>query len=232
MSRRRRKKESSSGSGEWLTTFSDLMSLLLTFFILLFSMSSVDSEKFAHVSSSLQLALSGSGNAQDSIFEGAEGDMPILSGGQQAIYDQVNEYVLQQGLEEQVSITADEQGVYVDIKEAILFESGSAEIKDSGLTILQQLEGIINNIDNDIVIEGHTDDVPSGGDYPTNWELSTARAVSVVRYLTEVQGIDAKRISATGYGEYRPIVPNDSVTNRAANRRVNIFIVFEEESEG
>lgn len=231
MSRRKRKKESSGGSGDWLTTFSDLMSLLLTFFILLFSMSSVDSAKFAHASSSLQLALSG-GGGDTSIVEGPTGDMPILSGGQQAVYDQVNEYVAQEGLGDKVSINADERGVYVDIKEAILFESGSAEIKKSGIEVLEQLKGLINNFDNDIVIEGHTDNVPSTTEYPTNWELSTARAVSVVRYLTEIQGIDAKRVSATGYGEYRPMVPNDSIKNRAANRRVNLFIVFEEESEG
>ena len=82
------------------------------------------------------------------------------------------------------------------------------------------------------MIEGYTDDVPmASGVYDTNWELSTARAVSVVRYLVEEENIDPNRLSAVGYGEYRPIVPNDSVENRAKNRRVNILIIFDEESD-
>jgi len=124
------------------------------------------------------------------------------------------------------------RGVFVEIKEAILFESGSAEIKESGLGVLKQLEGIINEFENNIVIEGHTDNIPMTREpYPSNWELSTARAVSVVRHLSEVENVNPNRLSATGYGEYRPIAPNDTSENRNINRRVNILIIMDEESE-
>ena len=230
MSKRRRKGEPDTGSGGWLTTFSDLMSLLLTFFILLFSMSTVDTSKFTSVTSSIQSVLGGR-SGETSIFEGESGQMPILSGGQQEILDQVNEFVSEQGLEETLTVTADERGIYVDVNEAILFESGSADIKASGVRVLQQLQGLLEDYDNDIVVEGHTDNVPTSRTYPTNWELSTARAVSVARYLIEIEGINPTRVSATGFSEYRPIAPNDSAENRAKNRRVNILIVFDEESE-
>ena len=118
------------------------------------------------------------------------------------------------------------------MKDAILFESGRAELKPEGIEVLKKLEGLISDFDNELVIEGHTDNVPmTSGRFPSNWELSTARAVTVVRYLSESLDIDPGRLSAVGYGEYRPIKPNDTAENRAANRRVNILIIFNEESD-
>lgn len=244
-----RKSESndSGGSPGWLTTFSDLMSLLLTFFILLYSMSTIDVQKFKNITNSLQAILSGVG--QPMIIEGGyEGNdsiqiddiikqdekirSEITSEKIQAMYDKVANYVLDQGLDAKVTVTSNRRGVFVDIKETILFEPGKAELKTSGVQILKQLKGLVIDFDNEMVIEGHTDDVPmNSAIYPSNWELSTARGVSVVRYLSEVEGIDPLRLSAIGYGEYRPIVPNNSVKNRASNRRVNILIIINEESE-
>lgn len=246
MSRRKAKKEESGGgSPGWMTTFSDLMSLLLTFFILLYSMSNIDAVKFKSMSQSLQAVLSGLG--QPSIMEGQESNEPIPDEEVKQVseivdsttvkkeilvmYAKVKKYVSTEGLEATVSVSVNKRGVYVDIKEAILFESGSAEIKKSGLKVLKNLEGLINDFDNDIVIEGFTDNVPINKKfYPSNWELSTARAVAVVRYLSETQSVEPKRLSAIGYGEYRPIVKNNNDRNRAINRRVNILIIFDEES--
>lgn len=247
MSRRgfRKKENGSGGSPGWLTTFSDLMSLLLTFFILLYSMSTIDLEKFKSISYSLQAVLAGID--APSITEGRQESVPIpidenldnedLEGIPVKeeillMYDKVQEYLSKEELDAKVSVSMNKQGVFVDIKEAILFEPGSADIKASGVRVLKQLEGLINDFENDIVIEGHTDNVPMYSPiYPSNWELSTARAVSVVRYLSEVEKVNPNRLSATGYGEYRPIGPNDNSQNRAINRRVNILIIFDEESD-
>ena len=248
MSRRRSTKKESGGGGSpgWMTTFSDLMSLLLTFFILLYSMSNVDAQKFQNVTNSLQLALTGYGG--ESILEGdvLEHVSPIdesnLSNENTIseeippevieMYDKVSIYLEENELDANVTVRMNTQGVFVNIKEAILFDSGSAKIKESGLEVLKRLEGLINDFDNDIVIEGHTDNVVmSTALYPSNWELSTARSVSVVRYLSEVEMIDPSRLSARGYGEYSPIAPNDTPANRAINRRVNMFIVFDKEGE-
>jgi chemotaxis protein MotB len=88
------------------------------------------------------------------------------------------------------------------------------------------LAGVENKV---IRVEGHTDDVPAGGAYPTNWELSTARALAVVRFL-QSQGIDPSRLAAAGYGEYRPIAPNDTAEGRSQNRRIEIVLAAAEES--
>lgn len=240
---RRNSGGSSGGAPGWMTTFSDLMSLLLTFFILLFSISNIDAVKFRNISYSLQAVLSGIG--QPSIMQSISRDNVPLEDDIQisdtidkntikeellVMYDMVRDYVENEGLVAEVSVNMNKRGIYVDIKEAILFESGRAHIKDDGIKVLEKLKGLINNFNNDIVIEGHTDDIPvSSFLYPSNWELSTARAVSVVRYLSEKEGIASDRLSAVGYGEYRPIVPNDNSKNRTINRRVNILIVMDGE---
>lgn len=246
MSRRRIKDQESSGGGSpgWMTTYSDLMSLLLTFFILLYSMSTVDVQKFRNITYSLQQALTGVGGT--SILEGEISNemLPIdesreigneiarehISNEILIMYEKVSNYLHENNLEANVAVKMNTQGVFVNINEAILFDLGSAKLKDSGIELLKRLEGLVNDFDNDIVIEGHTDNIPiNGNTYPTNWELSTARAVSVVRYLSEVEKIDPSRLSARGYGEYSPIAPNDTQENRALNRRVNMFIVFDKE---
>lgn len=244
INRKKNKKKEEGRAPSWITTFSDLMSLLLTFFILLYSMSTVDAEKFKQMSISLQGVLSNLGHTSvvDPVIDGEGPSEDILDFDDidnlldvddkiLAMYDMVSEYVSEEGLDAKVSVDMDKRGVFVDIKEAILFDSGSARIKESGHEVLKKIEGLVNNFDNDLVIEGHTDDVPSNTAlYPSNWELSTARAVSVLRYLSEEENVDPKRLTATGYGEYRPIEPNNSKENRAANRRVNILIIFDEES--
>ncbi len=248
MSRRGFKKKDNGGGGApgWLTTYSDLMSLLLTFFILLYSMSTIDVKKFRDISYSLQSVLAGIGQPnpiaggqvdgsqipiEDYIDENNNMDMEVPDQVRQ-MYDKVMDYVSDKGLDAKVAVTANKRGVFVDIKEAILFEPGKAELKESGIQVLKQLEGLINNFDNELVIEGHTDNVPMNSyQYPSNWELSTARAVTVLRYLSEEENVDPKRLSAVGYGEYQPIAPNNNAVNRSANRRVNILIIISEEGE-
>lgn len=247
MSRRsKRNKNEGGGSPGWITTYSDLMSLLLTFFILLYSMSTVDATKFKNLSQSLQSVLTGLEST--SILDGAASDEDLLENKDldpdilsetfeinekiEEMYDMVDQYVFDKGLDARVSVDMNKRGVFVDIKEAILFETGRAELKPSGIKVLEDLEGLFKDFKNNIVIEGHTDNIPiRNEDYESNWELSTARAVSVVRHLSEVEGLNPKRFSATGYGEHHPIVPNDNGENRRINRRVNILIIFDEESD-
>lgn len=176
MSRRRRggdKKQSSGGAG-WMTTFADLMSLLLTFFILLYSMSNIDAKKFEDMSQSLQGVLSGLGYTQ--VLEGENSNMEIpvdddtsldtsletstIMEEIQEVYEKVLGYVEEEGLDADVAVNFNKRGIFVDIKEAILFDPGSAELKDSGLVVLEKIEGILNEFENEIIVEGHTDDIP------------------------------------------------------------------------
>lgn len=234
MSRRdlRRNNENEGGAPKWMVTYSDMMSLLLTFFILLFSMSTISSDKFDNIMSSFQNILSGSKG--DSILYDGDNliDLHEELIQTEEMYDKVSDYLEDQDLGSDVSVSMDSKGIFVEMKDAILFESGRAELKPEGIEVLKKLEGLISDFDNELVIEGHTDNVPmTSGRFPSNWELSTARAVTVVRYLSESLDIDPGRLSAVGYGEYRPIKPNDTAENRAANRRVNILIIFNEESD-
>ncbi|WP_208558983.1 flagellar motor protein MotB [Marinilactibacillus kalidii] len=252
---RKSKKPSAGGSPGWMTTFSDLMSLLLTFFILLFSMSAVSEEKFKEVADSLRVALEGS--SSDSLLEtngqsisdlnttdinqASPVDIPEVEPTPEAdaipqevqeLYETASVYMEENGIESDLTISRDAEGVYIDIQESILFTSGSADITDSGEETLATLSGLFDLFDNKIVVEGYTDDVPMNtARFPTNWELSTGRAVSVLRYLSEKNGLSPNRLSAKGYGEHSPIVANDSAENRALNRRVNIIIMHKDRKE-
>ena len=236
MARRRKKKETnnnSGGGGGWMTTFSDLMSLLLTFFILLYSMSSVSLEKFNEASQSIQLAFNGG----DSVIEGStvidtetETSEETIDPELVKMYNEVVAFLEAKEMTSQASVEYDQDGIYVNIQESILFGSGSAIIADSGKGTLNDLGDLIKQFENEVVVEGYTDNVPmNNANFSSNWELSTGRALSVLRYLSEVRNIDPTRLSAKGYGEYHPFVPNDSEENKAKNRRVNIVLVYDKQ---
>jgi chemotaxis protein MotB len=130
----------------------------------------------------------------------------------------------------EIKITQLQGKLTVNLVDRILFDSGKAEIKDDGRKVLDKVGGILNTVaDKNIRIEGHTDNKPIVGEllskYPSNWELSTARATAVARYLQDRAKVDPARLVAAGYGEFHPIASNDTVENRALNRRIEIVLV-------
>ncbi len=130
----------------------------------------------------------------------------------------------------EIKITQLKGKLTVNMVDRILFDSGEAEVKPAGRKILDRLGGVLVNVaDKDIRIEGHTDNVPIGGElknrFPTNWELSTARATAVARFLQDTAKIPPIRLLAAGFGEYRPVAPNDRSESRALNRRIEIVLV-------
>ena len=129
----------------------------------------------------------------------------------------------------EIKVTQIRDLLTVNLVEKILFDSGRTEIKPRGLEILKRVGDILKGVQDKVVrIEGHTDTVPIGAAlqarFPTNWELSTARATVVARFLQDKVGLDPTRLSATGYGEYRPVAPNDSEEGRAQNRRIELIL--------
>ncbi|MCA9766130.1 MAG: OmpA family protein [Carnobacterium sp.] len=246
MARKKRVEQKTESSGGWIVTFSDLMSLLLTFFILLYSMSSVSEAKFYEASQSLQMALNGRGGGETILTDSNSiiDDPPVppippeeevvipkeegINAEIKELYEKVTNYIEENDMTSKVSIEMDIEGVFVDIQESVLFASGSADVSESGKDTLTLLANLVNSLENDIVIEGYTDDVPIiNADFSNNWELSSGRAISVLRYLSEEESVDPRRLSAKGYGEYSPSVPNDTNENRAVNRRVNMVIVYD-----
>ena len=222
---------------DWLGTYSDTVTLLLTFFVLLYSLSSVDSEKSKAVSQALNTVMTG--QAADSMleFDKYKGKVPLVGGESEDVavedsegkgvktYEDLQQYINANNLSDQVSITQNERGVMIQLKDTVLFEKGSADIKLDAQNVLDTINNIISTMPNSIIVEGHTDNDPiSTFEFQSNWELSSARASRVVRYFIEIKGQDPSRFSAAAYGDTRPIYPNVSEENKTKNRRVNILI--------
>lgn len=129
-------------------------------------------------------------------------------------------------LVENFKIIKDKRGIILRCENAIFFDEGSAELKDEGIKILNELAMAVKELDKPLIIEGHTDSTPINTEkYPSNWELSTARATNIVKYFIKHCGYTPNRLSAVGYGEFAPIVANDNVKNKAKNRRVDIILL-------
>ena len=131
------------------------------------------------------------------------------------------------GLTDAVSFRIEPRGLVVTVvTDRVLFDVGSAVLRSEGQIVLDAIAPVLRNLPNDISIDGHTDNQPiGGGEYPTNWELSTARATAVLRYLIATQGMAPSRIAAAGYADTRPLYPNDTPAHMAANRRVEVVIL-------
>lgn len=138
------------------------------------------------------------------------------------------------GLKDAVSFRLEGRGLVVTVvTDRVLFDTGSADLRPEGQGVLDAVASALLNLPNPIAVEGHTDNQPiAGGPYPTNWELSTARATSVLRYLIGAYHLDPKRMSAAGYADQRPLVPNDTDAHRAENRRVEVVVLNNTDSGG
>ncbi len=232
----------------WLLTYADLMNLLLILFIILFSMSQVNTEKFQKLSQSLSSAF-GNGEAPSLVQGGSSGNslidfpatMPspvipskIEDQQMEALQEEIEGLVDSEGLKGNVAVTMEDRGIIVRINEKILFKSGSAiiETKDQD-TLITIGKDMLSKINKHIRVEGHTDNVPmKSALYASNWELSAARAINVLKLLVDKGGINPKMIHPVPYGEYSPLVPNTTDANRAKNRRVDIVILRDSSSKG
>ncbi|HOJ43760.1 MAG TPA: OmpA family protein [Syntrophorhabdaceae bacterium] len=215
----------------WLLTYADLITLLLAFFIMMYTFSKQDSERYEEVSSYLKAIFSGgSGILKKGNISGTQ-NLEMLTGKalteglKEKITDELNAIGGESELKNSIFIFTDERGVVIRIMDKAFFDEGKAEIKPGAKKALDKICYILKDIKNHIRIEGHTDNTPiSNAEFKSNWELSVRRATEVVRYFIEKGAITPERISATGYAEYRPLVDNDTPENKALNRRVEIII--------
>ncbi|MCC3145198.1 OmpA family protein [Halanaerobium sp. Z-7514] len=220
------------GSPAWMTTFGDMMTLLLVFFVLLYSFSVMDLDKFQGFISALQNQLG--------VLDGGRTvtDHPNIDAGTiddnfarpleniTEIMQEMESYIEQNNLEGMVDIEVKRKGLVISFRGEILYEIAKADLRPEGREVLTRISANLLEIPNDIMVEGHTDNLPINTDeFPSNWELSTARAVNVAKYLIEEKGFDPNRLSAAGYSEYRPISDNDTAEGRAENRRVEIVVL-------
>jgi chemotaxis protein MotB len=140
------------------------------------------------------------------------------------ISDLVTEKFTQLINDQMIQVSSNELWLQIELKDSILFSSGSADTSEQAQKIFDEIAGILQGYSNPVQVEGFTDNIPiKSVKYPTNWELSTARASAIVKYLAS-KGVAPERLSAVGYGEYQPVAANDTEQGRAQNRRVTIMV--------
>ena len=240
----------------WLITYADMITLLMVLFIVLFAMGQVDAAKFDKLQSGLGTAFGGEPrpilNGGSGVFEGSgppaivaveaaagralkekeareaavEADFDALEGAK----DQITKDLAAQGLGDRVRFRHEARGLVVSVvTDAVLFDAGSATLRPEGQAVLDGLAKAVVGLPNSVVIEGHTDDRPiASAVFPSNWELSTGRAGSVLRYLVSAHGLPTSRASSTGYADQRPVADNSTEANRAANRRVEVVLLSQQ----
>ncbi len=224
---KRKQEECPPGAPGWITTFSDLMSLLLTFFVLIVSFSSIQQVKFQKALGSLKAYL-GVLPKQESAFFQRQLVVPQMtdegSRRMKRLAKELKKIIKKRNMQQRIKYEFTSDGLLIRFDSPVLFDLGKATLKPQAYPILDKVVEMTRDWDNQIRIEGHTDDLPIHNSvFPSNWELSSARAISVLRYFIQ-KGIEPQRLAAVGYGEYHPLVPNTSPENRARNRRVEIYI--------
>ncbi len=225
--------DSDEGEG-WLATFADISMLLLVFFILLFSLSSVEQSKFLATVGSIKGALGGDASSlahndptqtAGSLHEEVKRRKELIEAQKQTFND-IRSFLVQNGVEGQVGAVLDEGTITLRLPGKVLFAPNSTELSAESLKILDVLKDIfVKRREQRVDIRGYSDDTPvvNNPRFKDSWDLSALRAVTVLRYLLK-QGIEADRLTATGYGSLNPLMPNTTEENRARNRRVEFVL--------
>ncbi|WP_428603129.1 flagellar motor protein MotD [Sedimenticola sp.] len=257
---RRRRHEEHDNHERWLVSYADFITLLFAFFVVMYSISSVNDGKYRVLSNTLTEAFVAPVRSKDPIQVGEEvrtlepqmGD-PVIpeqsrpqelssdpmsekQGGDSiveirtldAVQDSLSKSLLEYADQGLVNVTHTDRGIEVEMKSSMLFDSGSARLSREALKALRKVILIVKPLPNMINVEGHTDNVPINTiSFPSNWELSAARAASVVHYFAKL-GVASDRMAAIGYGEFRPLSSNDTTEGRKNNRRVNLLIMSQQ----
>ncbi len=246
MSRKKKHEEEHEGHDErWLVSYADFITLLMVLFVILYSMGQVNVEKYKRLAESMRSAFSLGGASQvvDSQINQAGGNSeegtakPIVIPGipegptqSEEVAGQLTSMLASQHLGNQVSVQTNIEGILISLSEKLIFQEGQADLPPEALPVLDTITGMVRPISNKIRLVGHTSDLPSTNPlYPTNWELSLARAMSVGRYMINA-GVSPDRFIISGQGEFSPVFPNDSDQHRALNARVEIIIVYQVET--
>lgn len=230
--KKERKKSGPAGAPMWMVTYSDMVTLLLTFFVLLLSMASLDPVKFTQASNSLKDAFGM--HRQPAQLEFA---LPILPSPPQTnftpvqqamttkIYERIKAQLKLQNMNEDVDVVQkDSDTVILRVNESLLFKAGQSQIPPTAFPLLRNIADIIRPLPMKLLVEGHTDNTKVSQNPLSNWDLSVARAVSVMRFFKQGDLLNTERMSAIGYGPDHPLVANHDETSRAKNRRVDFVL--------
>jgi chemotaxis protein MotB len=253
MARKKHHEEGHVNHERWLVSYADMITLLMVLFVVLYAMGQTDKNKLDALRTSLQRAFSVEvlRGAEATSLKGSTGaaivpplvplavtqEVMAVTGATvpdprmvQALND-VREALVQVPVPSDTSgsvdVGASREGIVISLAGNLLFDSGKSDLKPRGMTLLDTLAERLRTMPNEIRVEGHTDNIPIATPlYPSNWELSSARATTVARYLGEHDDIAPSRLSAAGFGEFHPVAPNDTREGRARNRRVDLVVLF------
>ena len=222
-------------SGSWQFVYSGFVLILLSFFIMLSSFSSIQEAKVMRFVKSFVEALSilpGGLKTESGVkvvpksAEMVESDSPLAR-----IHTDLTALTERLNCQNDISVAYTAKGLVMRLSDHALFNAGAADISPQAVPLLQKIGAIVAETVYEVRVEGHTDDIPiKTNQYPSNWELSTARAVNVLRYMIDAYQIPSERLSAAGFGEHQPVAANDNSMNRAKNRRVEIVFLNPENS--
>ncbi len=252
---RKKKPQKETNTERWLVSYGDLLTLLFAVFVVLYAMSQTDKKKAEEVATSLResfgiIDTKGGSSRKPSIIDtGNTSIIPQINYRPQPISSQavgainnkkaqasendframkssIDAYLLKTGNQSKVSVDITMRGLIISLKEAGFFDSGSAVMKKDSADVIATLADMLNQYSNRCRVEGHTDNVPiKSGAFDSNWDLAAARATCLVKRLIQSYGIEPRRISATGYGEYQPIADNENPEGRSKNRRVDLVVM-------
>jgi chemotaxis protein MotB len=227
----KRKKKTNNNNGPsapaWMVTYSDMVTLLLTFFVLMLSMAEMDKVKFERAVVSLQGAF---GIIQNSPPEETKTEMivpeiePIPMEMLQSVYKKILIDLQKFDLNEDIELVKDRGAIVLRIREKVLFDLGSTTLKKEARPVLAKVARLVAPLPFNMRIEGHADNLPFGAMDQSNWDLSVHRAIAVLKFIAQNDLLSLDRLSAVGYGDQMPLVPNDTPENRALNRRVEFVL--------
>lgn len=225
----------------WLVPYSDILTLLLALFIVLFASAQIDQKKFDQIAQAFNAAFNNGSpwilEGNKSMVNGQTSPMQMTSGdGKEQAYMQessqlsqvkqsLDKYIQENNLAGDLQTVLTEEGLMIRIKDTALFPSGSAELLPESRRFGAVIAKMLKPLNQKIIISGHTDNVPiNTREFPSNWDLSSKRALNFMKFLLAQEDLEPQRFSAIGYGEYRPVMSNDTSEGRAKNRRVEVLI--------
>lgn len=232
---RKKKPEEHENHERWLVSYADFITLLFAFFVVMYSVSSVNEGKFRAAADAISqafhpvVALSASPIRIDPKITS---QLPNIINPDFKTYQKIQEAMKEAGdWGDKVKVSMDKRGVVIRVAETVIFDTGKADIRPEALDIMKKVGGILAGLNNQVRVEGHTDNIPiKTARYPSNWELSTDRAAVIVKYFINDSNMDPTLLSAAGYAHYKPLDTNDTPDGRAKNRRVDIVILNDQEA--
>ncbi|MFQ5736226.1 MAG: flagellar motor protein MotB [Thermodesulfobacteriota bacterium] len=232
---RKKKHEEHENHERWLVSYADFITLLFAFFTSMYAISSVNEGKFRVLSESLAVSFNstiytstsgGRSNGPSFVKQGSRNLASDFRSMYSNKYEKVKDALKDLEKDKKLSFIFDENMLTIRISDNILFQPGKDELIEAAHPVLDEIISILKTLPNDVRIEGHTDNIPINTPrFSSNWDLSSARAIAILKYFVNEHGFDPAKLSALGHGEYRPIATNDTPSGRLKNRRVDIMVL-------